>query len=93
VREYKIVLFLMLLQDGNPLYSFWSLTVVVMEALKLVSYGHVNYWQRLKRDGYQKKRPATDDNNKNNKKQDEGDRTENVCLMMTCEERSNGHIS
>ncbi|CAK5009077.1 unnamed protein product [Meloidogyne enterolobii] len=32
---------------GNPLYSFWALIIIVIEALKLVSYGQVNYWQRL----------------------------------------------
>jgi diacylglycerol O-acyltransferase-1 len=35
------------IEDGNPLYSFWALTIVVIVALKLVSYGQANYWQRL----------------------------------------------
>jgi hypothetical protein len=32
--------------DGNPLFSFCGLTVLVIEGLKLISYGHVNYWYR-----------------------------------------------
>ncbi|KAI1728113.1 MBOAT, membrane-bound o-acyltransferase family domain-containing protein [Ditylenchus destructor] len=36
--------------QGNPLYSSWALTVIVIEVLKLISYGHVNYWCRLARD-------------------------------------------
>nr|CAD2165028.1 unnamed protein product [Meloidogyne enterolobii] len=35
------------IKHGNPLYSFWALIIIVIEALKLVSYGQVNYWQRL----------------------------------------------
>lgn len=32
--------------DGNPLFSSWALTIIVIEGLKLVSYAHVNYWCR-----------------------------------------------
>jgi len=32
--------------DGNPLFSVWGLTIIVIEGLKLVSYAHVNYWCR-----------------------------------------------
>lgn len=35
--------------DGNPLFSVWALTIVVIEGLKLVSYAHVNYWCRCAR--------------------------------------------
>jgi diacylglycerol O-acyltransferase-1 len=35
--------------DGNPLFSMWTLTIVVIEGLKLISYGHVNYWCRCAR--------------------------------------------
>jgi diacylglycerol O-acyltransferase-1 len=35
--------------DGNPLFSVFSLTVVVIEGLKIVSYAHVNYWCRCAR--------------------------------------------
>ncbi|CAD5223445.1 unnamed protein product [Bursaphelenchus okinawaensis] len=32
--------------DSNPLYNCWTLTLVVIEGLKLVSYAQVNYWCR-----------------------------------------------
>ncbi|KAI1711865.1 MBOAT, membrane-bound o-acyltransferase family domain-containing protein [Ditylenchus destructor] len=34
--------------QGNPLYSSLALIIVVIEVLKLWSYAHVNYWDRLK---------------------------------------------
>lgn len=37
--------------DGNPLFSVLALATVVVEGLKLVSYGHVNYWCRCSREG------------------------------------------
>lgn len=49
-------------KDGNPLYSFWALTIIVIEALKLVSYGQVNYWQRLVRKDRAKKPLNSTDN-------------------------------
>lgn len=32
--------------QSNPLFCSWALSLVVVEGLKLVSWGHVNYWCR-----------------------------------------------
>jgi len=32
--------------DGNPLFSVFGLSIIVIEGLKLISYAHVNYWCR-----------------------------------------------
>uniref|UniRef100_A0A915CPK2 O-acyltransferase n=1 Tax=Ditylenchus dipsaci TaxID=166011 RepID=A0A915CPK2_9BILA len=47
--------------QGNPLYSSWALAIIVIEFLKLVSYGHVNYWCRLARDDITMKRLQTNE--------------------------------
>ncbi|VDL62992.1 unnamed protein product [Nippostrongylus brasiliensis] len=38
-----------LILKGNPLCSVFSLAIIVIEALKIVSYVHVNYWCRCAR--------------------------------------------
>lgn len=35
---------------GNPIVSVFALTIIVVEGLKLISYGHVNYWCRCARE-------------------------------------------
>lgn len=49
------------------MYCFWALTIVVIIALKLVSYGHVNYWQRYRRDARIIKMNTIDDGTKEGK--------------------------
>jgi diacylglycerol O-acyltransferase-1 len=49
IAHFTIPAIKVLNYDGNPLFSVWGLTIVVIEGLKLVSYGHVNYWCRCAR--------------------------------------------
>jgi len=45
-----------LILESNPLFSFYALSIIVIETLKLVSYVHVNYWCRYARDHEEKQK-------------------------------------
>ncbi|KAI6190332.1 O-acyltransferase [Aphelenchoides bicaudatus] len=59
IAHFTIPAIKVLNYDGNPLFSVWGLTIVVIEGLKLVSYGHVNYWCRCARETNKNEKQTT----------------------------------
>lgn len=70
-------------KGGNPLYSFWALTIIVIQALKLVSYGQVNYWHRI---GRVSRRKTT--NHHNDKKKETADNSAESAKCAKQEEQN-----